>query len=303
MPGTLHPSPFKIVALLLWAGLALAQDDRRQAFEESTSVLNARKSQLSRMRSSEPQRYVAEMRAALEKRQAEITAVDDMANVAIPARMALASDYNALAGFLRFALGQPDAAMEAYEAAWKVQPADSLDIASLGIADIARFDKRDSKTAVERYKRTLFSVSGRWSGANAELATGFKRWLGAEIAYLEGGQRWSGSLEKADIATAELWLVLTSRQEPLPRGGTDGEILAKLTPSQLQLGRLYPALLLFPPDEMLAVFARHDPAGYLTGSILGFCLQHDPSPYVTSAAARFFKERGIRPPSGKIGST
>jgi hypothetical protein len=300
MPGM---RDFLVLALLVWAGAALAQDDRWQAFQQSTNLLSAKKAQLSLIRSSEPQRYVSEMRAALEKREAEINAVDDMPNVAIPARMALASDYNALAGFLRFALGQPDAAMEAYEAASKVQPTDSLDIASLGIADIARFDKRDGKTAVERYKRTLFSVSGRWSGANAELAAGIKRWLGAEIAYLERGQRWSGTIEGADLATAELWLMLTSRQERLPRGGTDGEILAQLTPSQLQLGRVYPALLLFPPDEMLAVFGKHDPAGYLTASILGFCLQHDPSPYVKSAAARFFKERDIRPPSGKMGTT
>jgi tetratricopeptide (TPR) repeat protein len=293
----------KALALFLWAGLALAQTERWQAFEQSTNALNAKKAQLSQIRASEPQRWASEMRAALDKREAEVKSVDDMANVAIPARMALASDYNALAGFLRFAMRQPDAAMDAYEAAFRVQPADSLDIASLGIADIARFDKRDNKTAVERYKRTLFSVSGRWSGPNAELASGFKRWLGAEVAYLERGERWSGSIERADLALANLWLLLTSRQEPLPRGGTDAEILAQLTPSQLQLGRVYPALLLFPPDEMLGIFGKHDPAGYLTASILALSLQQDPSPYVKSAAARFFRERAIRPPSGKMTGT
>jgi len=292
----------KLLAALLWAGLALAQQDRWDAFQQSTTRLNTAKFQLATIRASEPQRYARDLRAALEQREADIKAVDDIANVAIPARMSLASDYNALAGFLRFTLRQPDAAIGAYEAAFRVQPADSLDIASLGIADIARFDKGDKALAIERYKRTLFSVSSRWAGPNADLAAGFKRWLGAEIEYLQTGKHWSGTLDKADLATAQLWLFLTSKQEPLP-SGRDSEILASLTPSQLQIGRLYPAILLFEPDRMLALFARHDPAGYLTGSILALSLTQDPSPYVKSAAERFFKSRGIRAPSGKIGVT
>lgn len=292
----------KLVVLLFWAGLALAQQDRWQAIQQGQDDLQREKFRLQPLRTSDPQRYVAEMRAALEKREAGIKAADDTPNVAIPARMALASDYNALAGFQRFTLRQPDAAIESYEAAFRVQPPDSLDIASLGIADIARFDKGDKALAIERYKRTLFSVSGKWSGANADLAAGFKRWLGAEIEYLQTGKRWSGTLDKADLATAQLWLFLTSRQEPLP-AGRDSEILASLTPSQLQIGRLYPAILLFEPERMLALFARHDPAGWLTGSILALSLTQDPSPYVKSAAERFFKSRGIHAPSGKIGTT
>ena len=99
--------------------------------------------------------------------------------------------------------------------------------------------------------------------------------------------------------TAQLWLLLTARQEPLPVG-KDSEILAGLTPSQLQIGRLYPVILLYSPDEMLALFGKHDPAGYLTAAILALSLQQDPSPYVKSAADRFFKSRSIKPPSGKI---
>lgn len=288
----------KLLWLLVWAGTALAQD--WEAVQRGAEELNLTKGRLSQIRASEPDRYAAELGAALDKRKAQLAKVEDMPNVAIPARMALASEYNALAGFLRFNRGRPDAAIEAYETAHQVQPADSLDIASLGIADVARFDKGDKALAIERYKRTLFSVSGRWAGPNAELAAGFKRWLAAEIAYLESGKRWSGTLEQPDLKVAQLWLVLTSRQEPLPVG-RDSEILASLKPSQLQIGRLYPAILLFEPEPMLALFAKHDPAGYLTAAILGLSLTQDPSPYVKSAAERFFKSRGIRPPSGKIG--
>jgi len=280
----------KLLWLLIWAGAALAQGDD----------FNREKLRLAPLRVSDPLRYATEMRAALDRREAEVRSLGDVPSASIPARMSLASDYNALAGYQRFTLNQPDAAIESYEAAHRVQPADSLDIASLGIADIARFDKGDKATAVERYRRTIFSVSGKWSGPNADLAAGFKRWLGAEIAYLESGKRWSGTLGKADLMTAQLWLMLTARQEPLP-AGRDSEILASLKPSQLQIGRLYPAILLFEPGQMLALFARHDPAGYLTGAILGLSLTQDPSPYVKSAAERFFKSRGIRPPSGKIG--
>jgi tetratricopeptide (TPR) repeat protein len=290
----------KLLVLALWTGLALAQGDRFDALQKGAEALQGEKARLAQFRASDPQRYAKEMRALLDRRAAQVRTVEDMPNVAIPARMSLASEYNALAGFLRFNLLQPDGAIDAYEAAHRMQPADSLDIASLGIADIARFDQGDKATAIERYKRTLFSVSGKWSGPNAELAAGFKRWLGAEIAYLEGGKRWSGTLGKPDLMVAQLWLVLTSRQQPLP-AGRDSEILASLTPSQLQIGRLYPAILLFPPDEMLSLFAKHDPSGYLTGAILALSLTQDPSPYVKSAAERFFNSRGITPPSGKIG--
>jgi tetratricopeptide (TPR) repeat protein len=291
----------RFLALLLWAGMAFAQADRFEALQRGAEALQREKLRLLPLRSSDAQRYVAELRAALEKREAQVRAVDDMPNVAIPARMSLASDYNALAGHLRFGLGQPDAAMEAYQAAARVQPADSLDIASLAIADIARFDKGDKARAVEHYRRAIASVSGKWSGPNQDLAAGINRWLGAEIAYLETGRLFSGTLDKPDLATAELWLYLTSRQEPLPMG-RDADILARLTPSQLQIGRVYPAILLYSPDEMLAIFAKHDPAGYLTAAILALALQRDASPYVKSAAQRFFSSRGIRPASGKIGA-
>jgi hypothetical protein len=125
------------------------------------------------------------------------------------------------------------------------------------------------------------------------LAAGMKEWLEHEIAYLERGKRFSGTISRADMGSAQLWLMLGAMQVP-GESPPDARSLSQLPPSQLQLGRALPLALELEPREMLAFFDKHDPAGYLTAALLAAASARSPSPYVKAAAETFFRERGIQ---------
>src|SRR5207253_2491351 len=110
---------------------------------------------------------------------------------------------------------------------------------------------------------------------------------------------------RAAVARARIpraWGAVALRVAPARRGDRrlrgrappDARALARLAPSQLQIARAFPAVLELEPKAMLAFFARHDPAGYLTAAILAAANARDPSPYVKAAAQTYFRERGIR---------
>ena len=239
-----------------------AESDRRLADE---------KRRIDPLRTTDPRRYAAETRALLDK--------------AAPSP-ALARDYLALGGFQRFTLRQPDDAIRSYEAASRMREPGSLDIAAIAAADVYRFDKRDGKKAIERYRSAL---------ADAKLHASFRGWLEREIEFLERGRRFSGTLGAAEMEMAFYWLALAAQHGPI-HPPPDVAALGRLPPSQYQLGRAFPAVFDLAPKEMLAFFEKHDPAGYLTASVLAFALYKEPSPYVKSAADTFFRNRGIQAP-------
>ncbi|HUQ73946.1 MAG TPA: hypothetical protein VM183_04405, partial [Burkholderiales bacterium] len=174
-------------------------------------------------------------------------------------------------------LRQPDEAIALYESASSLRSAPSMDISALALADIYRFDKRNSPKAIELYRR----------------ATGpFKRWIDAEVAYLETGRRFSGTIGPVDMQTGFLWLGGLSMQEPITPP-PDPATLSRLAASQFQIARAMPAMFDLSPTEMLPFFEKHDPAGYLTAAVLSFALAKEPSPYVKAAADTFFRTRGI----------
>ena len=125
------------------------------------------------------------------------------------------------------------------------------------------------------------------------LAAGIKQWLEHEIAYVERGKRFSGAISRADMGSAQLWLMLSAMQAPI-ESPADPRSLSRLPPSQLQLGRAVPLVLELEPREMLAFFDKHDPAGYPTAGLLGAASIRNPSPYVKAAAETFYRERGIQ---------
>lgn len=246
--------------------------------EENERRLGEEKRRIAALRTTDPRRYAAEMRALLEK---------------APPGPALAQDYLSLAAFQRFTLRQPDDAIASYQAASRLREPGSLDLAAAAAADVYRFDKRDSRKAVEHYRSALGSYRPAPQSRDAALYGAFRTWLEREVAYLESGRRFSGTVGPADMQMAYFWLAMAA-MHAAPQTPADPDALDRLPASQYQLGRGYPAMLSLAPREMLAFFERHDPAGYLTASVLAFALYKEPSPYVKAAADTFFRARGIK---------
>lgn len=273
----------KLDAALSNPGQAYAQRDEReraQAAELERRRFGEQRQTIASYRATNPARYGAEMKKLL---QAENLRPEEAVRA-----------YDSLAAFYRFTLRQPDEALALYAVASARRPANSLDIAALGAADTLRFDKRDTRKAIEQYRRAAASVAAP-NPREARMLAGFKRWMEVEIAYLESGRRFSGAIGGDDMQTAFLWLAYAAERDAI-NPPPDAAALSRLPPSQLQIGRALPAVIELSPGEMLPFFEKHDPAGYVTATVLAFALAKEPSPYVKAAAETFFRTRGIQTP-------
>lgn len=245
----------------------------------------AEKSRIASLRDREPERYATELDALLTRYASGLAAGT------------AEREYLELGALLRFKLREPDRAIAAFAAARRAQRERTLDLASLSIADTERFDKNDARKAAESYRAVLRSLQPTAvSAPDPKVAAALRQWLGHELAYLEQGKRFSGAVTRSDMEAAGLWLMIAAMQEPL-RAPLDDAALAALPPSQFQIARTLPTLFELPPPQMLAFFAKHDPAGYLTAATLAAATLREPSPFVKAAADSFFRERGIRAPS------
>ncbi|HEY5896357.1 MAG TPA: hypothetical protein VIV54_02275 [Burkholderiales bacterium] len=264
------------------------------AFAVATQAAAQATEDLAALKTSDPKRYAAEMRKRLDVRAAEVRAAPDIPQ-RVGARQSVVQAYVELGAFQRFRLGQPDAALASYEAARAFQDPGGAS-AAIETADLYRFDKRDARKAIQFYREASANLArATWQASEDGAIKGLQKWLAFEIAYLEHRRPFSGTMTKADAAGVMLWVML-SGHEPL-RPVPDAQALARLPASQLQIARMMPAIFEFPPDEMLAFFAKHDPGGYVTAAAFTGMLYGQPSPFVTAAAERFFKDRGIRGPS------
>lgn len=254
--------------------------ERQEAVYRAQAEFGREKSRIATLRGTEPKRYVVEMRAFLDRQT-------------VAGNPELWREYLALAGFMRFELRQPDEAIATYQRGEQSMQAQPINLAAVSIADTYRFDKRDAARAVQHYRRAIAALPAGRAGQEAMIAAAIKQWLEHEIAYVERGKRFSGAISRADMGSAQLWLMLGVLQAP-QESPADARALSRLPPSQLQLGRGVPLVLELEPREMLAFFDKHDPAGYLTAGILGAASIRNPSPYVKAAAETFYRERGIQ---------
>ncbi|HTM61247.1 MAG TPA: hypothetical protein VL199_12870 [Burkholderiales bacterium] len=271
------------------------QQDRVEDLNRSRMDYDREKARLYQVRKTDPKRFVAEMVPLLARREAEIGKFSDMP-LSGGARQDLGRDYMLLGTVQRFELRQPDEAIASFVNARRVFPTEAFDVVSFFVADTLRFDKRDNPKAIAAYREALASLDRptRNTGGDARLLAAFKPWLESEIAYLERGKRFSGAIGREDMTAVYFWLGILGTQMAPMEERRDLRTLALLPASQFQLARAYPSLLELEPKEMLAFFAKHDPAGYLTASVLSFSMLKEPSPYVQAAADTFFRERGIR---------
>ena len=267
-----------------------AQRDAR----EQSDAFGREKSRIAALSTAQPARYVSELRALLKRREGEIINLGN-APQSVGARQDLVREYLNLAAVLRFELRQPDEAIATLGQARRLLASGALDVASFAIADIQRFDKRDMPKALAAYRQVLASLNApaARSSSEARMLAAFGTSLEKEITFVERGQRFSGTIGRADIAALQIWLLVAAHHTAGDARLQPGA-LSQLPPSQLQLARTYPAVLELPPQEMLAFFAKHDPAGYISAALLSAALAKDPSPYVKATAEIFFRERGVR---------
>lgn len=268
-----------------------------QAMARARAAALADKARLAPLKRSAPARYATEYSAVLARWE---EALEPYSNVtqSVGSRQELASEYLQLGAFLRFDAGRSDDALVAYESARRARPPQTPDLAALAIADIQRFDKHANRKALEQYRLAMASFdAAQLSESEAVLAAGLKRWLEYEIAFLERGQRFAGgTLGRSDAGTAQFWLMIGAMAPVAP---LDERALARLSASQFQIARHYATAIGLEPRAMLAFFAKHDPAGYLTAATLTLALYLQPSPYVKAAAQTFFASRGITGPGAK----
>jgi hypothetical protein len=273
------------------------QAERQQALQQTQVEFSAEKLRLSPLKASDPQRYAAGWRTAIERREALLRDYADLP-YSVGARQELAREYAALAGFLRFVLRRPDEAIAAYQAMAKLQgPAPvGIDLASIGIADIERFDKRSPRKALEQYRSMLASLGGdaARAGPARSLVPGLRRWLEHEVAYLESGKPFSGVIGRDDFAAAEVLLILGAMQPEVdPSPGLDA-----LPPSQLHVASVWMQVPRLPPRDTVRLLSRHDPAGYLSAVLLAAAAYRQQvvsgAPDMRPAADEFFRARGIR---------
>ena len=252
------------------------------------------KGQLNQIRKTDPKRYAAEMGPVLERWEAQVAKFSDVP-ASVGARQQIGQEYMQLAMMQRFEVRQPDDAIASYEKMRRLQPPEAGALVALYIADIQRFDKRDTRKALENYRQALNGISAGLghAGGEARILSAFRPWLEAEIAYLERGKRFTAPVTRDDMAAGYLLLNMAAGSGLADRP-VDSSALAQLPPSEFQLARSFPAMLGLEPKEMLAFFDKHDPAGYLTASILSLSAEKEPSPYVKKAAETFFRSRGIQ---------
>ena len=258
------------------------QRERTEELYRAQGDFAREKGRLNQIRKAEPKRYAAEMGAVLERWEAQIGKFSDIP-ASGGAKQQLAREYLLLGMFQRFELKQPDEAIATFQKARRVLPNEAFDLVALVVADIERFDKHDTRKAIESYRRALGSTHSPML---------FRPWVDSEVAYLERGKRFAGPVSPGDMEMAQFWIAITAQLGVDER--VDPSTLPTLPPSQFQIGRAFPAVLALEPKEMLAFFGRHDPAGYLTASLLSASLLQDPSPYVKAAAETFFRSRGIQ---------
>jgi len=270
------------------------QRERTEQMYRAQGDFAREKGRLNQIRKAEPKRYAAEMGPLLERWEAEVAKYSDVPASA-GARQQIGQEYMQLATMQRFELRQPDQAIATYEKTRHIQPQEAFDLVALFIADIQRFDKRDTAKALASYRQALASMSAgaARAGGDARMLLAFRPWLESEIAYLERGKRFTGPVVRDDMAAGSLWLMLGTAQAPA-EPPADAKALAQLPPSEFQIARAFPSVLSLEPKEMLAFFEKHDPAGYLTASILALSVQKEPSPYVKKAAETYFQSRGIQ---------
>jgi tetratricopeptide (TPR) repeat protein len=266
------------------------QASRVNAFNDRYGQINALRLSSQTLKAGDPDKYVVAQLQYLEKLGKLSKEYEDVGG-ATGLRNRIAEDYVALGNFVRFKLKQPAKAIHLYERA-----PDSL-VAQIAAADAARFDLRDRVGAIRHYERALDMLKDKrvvGEDLDVPVSTWMGTWIGHEIAYLKTGRLFTGILSHDDLIGFSFILFWGASMMQagviefspdaiaLTQSAHQGKVvtlgernmlakeLDKLPASHFSLFSSLGAATMLPnAGAVLHYFGKHDPAGYLTASLLG----------------------------------
>lgn len=277
---------------------AMAQS---RAFQDRRDAIVPGWNHLQALRASQPGEFVAQGKRWLAQLEALLAEYPDLPQAKVGLAGDIANHYVQLAHAARFRLKQPRQAIELFDASERLVPG----LGALWAADTFQFDLKDHGAALARFRvirSRLEEAQSSPQGSNDYSLEWPLRWLAHQVAFLETGKRFSGKLERDEIEEAKALLLFGSvgavdEGLELPREGTSKDAsvakLAALPPSSHALLRASVLLLSLGGDRMLEEFARHDPAGYASASLLAVASRGEMFAVAHAPAERFFRERRI----------
>lgn len=265
------------------------QASRDKVFYERQAQIDSQKPGLQTLKASDPEKYVVAQQQYLEK-LGKLSKEYEGLGATVGLQSRIANDYFLLGSFVRFKMKQPAKAVPLFEHA-----PDSL-MAQIAAADTMRFGLRDSASAIRYYEKALAAMKDDRMTGNSDLGmTAWMRvWIDHEIAYLKTGKTFTGRLAEDDLAGfiffslfgaaamqgADVELspdsmalaqsVYQGKTVSLDARNKLAKEIEKLPASHFSLFSSMAAATMLPnATVMLHYLGKHDPAGYLTASLLG----------------------------------
>ena len=257
------------------------QQAASQQYYKERSDLDRQVTELKKLRATDPERYVKEMKAQLAKNEKYIRDKSGVLGTYRPQDelRAVGLQYLTLGHFVRFRLKRPRDALELYAAAQR----DDMIGGGFAIGDTWQHDLRDPKRAAAEYKEFLVAVRRAPRSSQQEEQAVLKwadRWVTSQLAYLDKGTTFSGTLKGDDLvgATMATFLGAASVSDEV----FDGLPMNRMFDSPESVDRAQVAKVLqglptsafaqaygtpflgYLPDAraVLAFLRRQDPAGY-----------------------------------------
>ena len=273
-----------------------------QKYFAQRSELERESADLRKLRQSEPERYVAAMKAQLAKQEKFIRDNRGVLGNFGPQEelKSLGMQYLVLGHYVRFRLKRPRDALDLYEAAQR----DGMVAGGFAIGDTWQHDLRDPQRAATEYRSFLSEIRQmpRREGREEEaLLRWADRWVQAQVAYLEKRTTFSGTLKGDDLigATMATFLGAASVAEDV----FDGSQLMRLFDALANVDRAQVAKMLqsLPPSAFALAYGTPF-LGYLPDarSILAFLQRQDPVGY---ASACYFAIIDLAEKEGAKGRT
>ena len=258
-----------------------------QQYYKERSELDREVSELAKLRASDPERYVKEMKAQLAKNEKHIRDKGGVLGQFRPQDelRAIGLQYLTLGHFVRFRLKRPRDALELYAASQR----NDMIGGGFAIGDTWQHDLRDPKRAAAEYKDFLVAVRRMPRRPQPEEQAVLRwadRWVTAQLAFLDKGTTFSGTLKADDLvgATMATFLGIASVSEGIFEGPAPGRVFdAPESVDRAQATKMLQAL----PTSAFAQAYGTPYLGYLPDarSVLAFLRRHDPAGY---ASACFF---------------
>ena len=269
-----------------------------QQYYKERSDLDRELGDLKKLRATDPERYVREMKAQLAKNEKYIRDKSGILGQFRPQDelRTVGLQYLTLGHFVRFRQKRPRDALELYAAAQR----NDMIGGGFAVGDTWQNDLRDPKRAAAEYKDFLVAVRRAPRRSQQEEQAVLKwadRWVTAQLAFLDKGTTFSGTLKGDDLvgATMATFLGIASVSDDIFDGpGMDRLFNAPQSMDRAQVTKTLQGL----PTSAFALAYGTPLLGYLPDAraVLAFLRKQDPAGY---ASACFFAIVDLADKEGK----